>query len=93
MKTIQSLRDQREQVLAVAEVITSSLHAAIWKKGERWSFEDVISELINDDAFACALMAAFQGNALPLNNLIQKTAQSLACSILRIDADSIDLIV
>lgn len=93
LESIKSTRNQREQVLAVAEVLTSSVGASIWEKGERWSFEDVISELINHDDFAGALLASRQGNSLPINTLLEKTARSLACTILRIDADSIGLTV
>ena len=89
--TMETIHIQRDRVMAFAAALTSSTTADIWDNGRRWTFEDVITELINHKLFAQALFANIQGNPLPLRDLTRRTAQSLACVVLGIEADSIGL--
>lgn len=81
----------RKRVFALANILVSG--AEFINNNERWSMEDVTSELASHVLLPNCLQQMMGGNSDPLKDLTLRVARNLAASILRIDADNIGLIV
>lgn len=90
-ETIELRAEQRDRIFALAaSLLKGNSH---WFNGERWSHADVVSELVNHTLFEHCMSNFVMSDPQPLKDLTIRVARSLAASILKIDADSVGIIV
>lgn len=86
------ISQDRQRVIHIANILLEPGHD-FFNEGKRWSFEDVINELINHTLFAHCMAQVMSGDSAPLKDLTIRVARHLAASILKIDADEIGLFI
>lgn len=90
-EAIELRAEQRDRIFALADsFLKGNSH---WFNGERWCHTDVFTELSNHPLFDHCMHGYIIGDEQPLKDLTLRVARALAASLLKIDADSVGIIV